>query len=211
MEGAIVLLDGSYNCLVSTLISGSLALVAAYLLGSVSFAIAVATAQGVDIRTEGSKNPGASNVLRVLGKKSAIVVLLGDGFKGALAAWLGSVAVDPAFGYVTLLVAVIGHTFPVWHGFKGGKSVATALGGFIFLAPAVGISLAVAWFVMVAIWKTASVASITVMTLVVPAMWMAGRTSTELLWTAAIAMFVLVRHASNIKRLVTSSEQRVTQ
>lgn len=206
-----MLLDGSYNCLVSTLISGSLALVAAYLLGSVSFAIAVATAQGVDIRTEGSKNPGASNVLRVLGKKSAIVVLLGDGFKGALAAWLGSVAVDPAFGYVTLLVAVIGHTFPVWHGFKGGKSVATALGGFIFLAPAVGISLAVAWFVMVAIWKTASVASITVMTLVVPAMWMAGRTSTELLWTAAIAMFVLVRHASNIKRLVTSSEQRVTQ
>jgi len=206
-----VLLDGSYNCLVSTLIAGSLALVASYLLGSVSFALAVANAQGVDIRTEGSKNPGASNVLRVLGKKSAILVLLGDGLKGAFAAWLGSVAVDPAFGYVTLLVAVIGHTFPVWHGFKGGKSVATALGGFIFLAPAVGISLAVAWFVMVAIWKTASVASITAMVLVVPAMWLAGRTSTELLWTAAIAMFVLVRHASNIKRLVTSSEQRVTQ
>jgi glycerol-3-phosphate acyltransferase PlsY len=211
MEGAIVLLRASYNCFVSTLISGPLALIASYLLGSISFAIAVATAQGVDIRAEGSKNPGASNVLRVLGKKSAILVLLGDGFKGALAAWLGSVAVDPSFGYVTLLVAVIGHTFPVWHGFKGGKSVAVALGGFIFLAPAVGVALAVAWFVMVAIWKTASVASITVMILIVPAMWVAGRTSTELLWTAAIAMFVLVRHASNIKRLVTSSEKRVTQ
>lgn len=206
-----MLLRASYNCFVSTLISGPLALIASYLLGSISFAIAVATAQGVDIRAEGSKNPGASNVLRVLGKKSAILVLLGDGFKGALAAWLGSVAVDPSFGYVTLLVAVIGHTFPVWHGFKGGKSVAVALGGFIFLAPAVGVALAVAWFVMVAIWKTASVASITVMILIVPAMWVAGRTSTELLWTAAIAMFVLVRHASNIKRLVTSSEKRVTQ
>ena len=186
-------------------------MVASYLLGSVSFAIVVAKAQGVDIRAEGSKNPGASNVLRVLGKKSAVLVLMGDGFKGALAAWLGSVVVDPSFGYVTLLVAVVGHTLPIWHGFKGGKSVATALGGFIFLTPAVGISLAVAWLVMVAIWKTASVASITVMILVVPAMWMAGRSSTELLWTAAIAMFVLVRHASNIRRLVTSSERRVTQ
>jgi glycerol-3-phosphate acyltransferase PlsY len=185
-------------------------LVASYLLGSVSFAIAVATSQGVDIRVEGSGNPGASNVMRVLGKKSAVVVLVADGLKGAAAGWLGSVVVDPSFGYLTLLVAVVGHTFPIWHGFKGGKSVATALGGFIFLAPAVGITLAVVWFVMVAIWKTASLASIAVMVAVVPAMWLAGRSTTELLLTAAIAMFVLVRHASNIKRLIGSSEQKVT-
>jgi glycerol-3-phosphate acyltransferase PlsY len=210
MEGAIVSLAGSYNCRVPSLISGSLALVASYLLGSVSFAIAVATSQGVDIRVEGSGNPGASNVMRVLGKKSAVVVLVADGLKGAAAGWLGSVVVDPSFGYLTLLVAVVGHTFPIWHGFKGGKSVATALGGFIFLAPAVGITLAVVWFVMVAIWKTASLASIAVMVAVVPAMWLAGRSTTELLLTAAIAMFVLVRHASNIKRLIGSSEQKVT-
>jgi glycerol-3-phosphate acyltransferase PlsY len=149
-------------------------------------------------------------VLRVLGKKTAILVLVGDGLKGAAAAWMGSAVVDPDFGYVTLFAAVIGHTFPIWHGFKGGKSVATAIGGFIFLAPPVGVLLGVAWIAIVAIWKTASIASITVMLMVVPAMWLAGRSNAELAWTALIAIFVLVRHSSNIKRLLGSDEQKVT-
>jgi glycerol-3-phosphate acyltransferase PlsY len=195
---------------VSPLISGSFALVASYLIGSFSFAILIASSRGVDIRSEGSRNPGTSNVLRVLGRRTAILVLLGDGLKGAAAAWLGSTIVGPEFGYVTLFAAIVGHTFPVWHGFRGGKSVATTIGGFIFLAPGVGLLLGVVWVAIVAIWKTASIASLSVMILAVPAMWLAGRTTGELIWTGVIAIFVLMRHSSNIKRLLGSSEQKVT-
>jgi glycerol-3-phosphate acyltransferase PlsY len=213
MEGAMschVDRPGSYNWAVSPLISGSFALIASYLLGSFSFAILISASRGVDIRNEGSGNPGASNVLRVLGKQTAALVLLGDGVKGALAAWMGAAIVNPEFGYVTLFAAIVGHTFPVWHGFEGGKSVATAIGGFIFLAPAVGIFLGVMWILIVLVWKTASIASIAVMIAAVPAMWIAGRSTSELLWTGVIAIFVLVRHSSNIKRLLNSGEQKVT-
>jgi glycerol-3-phosphate acyltransferase PlsY len=195
---------------VSPLIAGLFALVASYLIGSLSFAILIAASRGVDIRSQGSGNPGSSNVLRVLGKQTAILVLLGDGLKGAAAAWLGSVVIGPEFGYVTLFAAIVGHTFPVWHGFKGGKSVATTIGGFIFLAPAVGFVLGMLWIAIVAIWKTASIASIAVMILAVPAMWFAGRSTGELVWTGVIAIFVLVRHSSNIKRILRSNEQKVT-
>ena len=201
---------GSYNQPVSPLISAIFALVASYLIGSFSFAILIAASSGVDIRTAGSGNPGASNVLRVLGRRTAILVLIGDGLKGAAAAWMGAVIVGPEFGYVTLFAAIVGHTFPIWHGFKGGKSVATAIGGFIFLAPAVGLALGVVWIVIVAVWKTASIASIAVMLMAVPGMWLAGRSNDELIWTGVIAIFVLVRHSSNIKRLLGSSEQKVT-
>ncbi len=200
----------SYTCWVSTWLTSSLALIASYLVGSASFAILVSSSQGVDIRSEGSGNPGTSNVMRVLGRRSAVLVLVGDALKGAAAAWIGSAVVGPEFGYVTLLVAVVGHTFPVWHGFKGGKSVATALGGFMFLAPFVGLLLSATWFVIVAVWKTASVGSIVAMLLVVPAMWISGRNRTELLWTAVIAMFVLVRHSNNIKRLLGTGERKVS-
>ncbi len=206
-----VALRHSYTCPVSPLITGSLALFASYLLGSLSFAILVASSRGVDIRAEGSGNPGTSNVLRVMGRGPAILVLVGDGLKGVGAALIGSTAIGPEFGYVALFVAVVGHTFPVFHGFSGGKSVATAIGGFMFLAPGVGVLLAVVWIVMVAMWKTASIASMTVMVLAVPGMWLAGRSMTELLWTGAIAIFVLARHWSNIKRLTGSGEQKVSE
>ena len=149
-------------------------------------------------------------MLRTLGTRTAILVLVGDGLKGAAAAWIGSAVIGPEFGYATLFAAVIGHTFPLWHGFKGGKSVATAIGGFIFLAPIVGIALVVVWVAIVAVWKTASIASITVMVAVVPAMWMAGRSTTEVLWTGVIAIFVLVRHSSNIRRLLSSGERKIS-
>jgi glycerol-3-phosphate acyltransferase PlsY len=186
-----------------------LAVVAAYLIGSVSFGIIVASTQGIDIRKVGSGNPGTSNVLRVLGKRLAIVVLLGDGLKGVAAAAIGTLVADQTFGYVTLLAAVIGHSFPIWHGFKGGKSVATALGGIIYLSPIVGLVLAVIWIVMVVVWKTASVASLTVMLLLVPGLAIAGADVPQLLWALAIAVFVIVRHSGNIERLLSSTERKV--
>lgn len=187
----------------------ALAILAAYLIGSVNFGILVAASRGVDIRSVGSGNPGTSNVLRVLGKKLAAVVLLGDALKGVLAAAIGVAVGDPVFGYVTLAAAVIGHSFPIWHRLNGGKSVATALGGIVYLAPAVGLVLAGMWIVILLVWKTASIASLVVMVLLVPLLALAGRTTAELLWSAAIAVFVIARHAENIRGLVTSTERKV--
>lgn len=187
-----------------------LAIVVAYLIGSISFGILVAASRGIDIRTVGSGNPGTSNVLRVLGKRLAAVVLLGDALKGVVAAALGVALVDATFGYVTLFVAVVGHSFPIWHGFRGGKSVATAIGGVVYLAPAVGIVLAVVWLVLVLVWKTASIASLTTMVLLVPCLAIAGRPTSQLLWAAATAVFVIVRHSGNIGRIVRRSESTVT-
>lgn len=195
----------------SSAIAIPLATLASYLLGSVSFGILVARFSGVDIRVEGSGNPGVSNVIRVLGYRSGAAVLIGDGLKGAAVAWIGVAVGGPEFGYVTLLAAVVGHAFPIWHGLKGGKSVAAAIGGLMYLAPGVGFALGLLWVVMVVLWKKASVASLTVMIIIVPALWLVGRTNVELAWAAAIAVFVLVRHESNIRRLISSSERSVTR
>jgi glycerol-3-phosphate acyltransferase PlsY len=186
-----------------------LAIVVSYLLGSVNFGVIVAAGAGIDIRSVGSGNPGTSNVLRTLGKKRAAVVLVGDGLKGAAAAAIGALAIDPTFGYVTLFAAVVGHSFPIWHGLRGGKSVATAIGGIIYLAPAVGLVLAVVWLVVVLVWKTASVASMVAMLLLVPGLALSGRDTVELLWASAIAVFVIARHAGNIVRVATRSERTI--
>ena len=187
----------------------ALAIVVAYLIGSVNFGILVAASRGVDIRSVGSGNPGTSNVLRVLGKKLAAVVLLGDALKGVLAAAIGVAVGDPIFGYATLAAAVVGHSFPIWHRFRGGKSVATALGGIAYLAPLVGLTLAALWIIILLVWKTASVASLVVMVLLVPALAITGRDTAELLWAGGIALFVIVRHAENIRGLATSTERKV--
>ena len=186
-----------------------IAIVIAYLLGSVSFGVLVAKTQGLDIHAVGSGNTGTSNVIRVLGKKLGAVVLIGDAGKGMLAAAIGVWMVEPAFGYVTLFAAVIGHAFPIFHRFRGGKSVATTLGGFVVLAPAVGMTLTVIWAVILIVWKTASVGSIIVMILAVPLLWLTGRTGSELLWSGAIVAFVLVRHSGNVSRLIEGSERKV--
>ena len=186
-----------------------LAIVLAYLLGSISFGVLVAKSQGIDIHTVGSGNTGTSNVMRVLGKKLGAVVLVGDAGKGMLAAAIGVWLVDPAFGYVTLFAAVLGHAFPVFHRFRGGKSVATALGGFVVLAPVVGVTLTIMWGVILIVWKTASVGSIIVMVLAVPFLALAGRRGSDLVWSAAIVIFILIRHSGNIQRLTQGSERKV--
>ncbi|MDJ0792381.1 MAG: glycerol-3-phosphate 1-O-acyltransferase PlsY [Acidimicrobiia bacterium] len=186
-----------------------LAIVAAYLLGSVNFGIIVSSMSGVDIRSVGSGNPGTSNVLRTLGRRRAAIVLLGDALKGAAAAAIGVLAVDADFGYVTLLAAVIGHSFPIWHSFRGGKSVATAIGGFVYLAPVVGVIAGVTWIVIVLVWKTASIASIVSMLIVVPGLALTGRSTENLLVATVIVVFVIARHAGNISRIASGSERTV--
>lgn len=182
----------------------------AYLLGSIDFGVIVPRLLGVDIYERGSGNPGASNVFRTLGKRAGSVVLLGDALKGVVAAALGALMVGGGFGVVTGLAAVIGHVLPVWHRFRGGRGVATALGVALFIAPLAGVALAALWTVVVLVWKTASIASLLAMVLYVPGLFVAGLRGASLAWGGAIALVVIVRHAPNIQRLIGGSEQRVT-
>jgi acyl phosphate:glycerol-3-phosphate acyltransferase len=187
-----------------------LALALAYAIGSVDFGVIVPRIMGTDIYEEGSGNPGASNVLRTLGKRAGAAVLLGDELKGVVAAAIGELWIGGGFGLVTGFAAVLGHVLPVWHRFRGGRGVATALGVALFMEPLVGICLSVVWILIVLVWKTASVASLVAMALYVPGFVVAGWRGFDLLWAAAIALLVVVRHAPNIRRLITGAENPVT-
>lgn len=186
-----------------------LTLALSYLLGSIDFGVIVPRLMGVDIYREGSGNPGASNVLRTLGKKAGAAVLIGDAAKGVIAAGLGAIVVDPGFGFVTGFAAVAGHIFPVWHRFHGGRGVATALGAAVFLEPVVGVVLVVVWIVIVLVRKTASVASLVAMALYVPGFALVGTRGASLAWSAATAALVIIRHGPNIRRLFAGSERSV--
>lgn len=189
-------------------------LVIAYLIGSIDFGVIVPRILGVDIYAVGSGNPGTSNVLRSLGKGPAALVLLGDGAKGAVAAaigavWAGTVSNTvsvEALAFACAFAAVLGHVAPIWHGFRGGRGVATAIGAAIYLAPAFGVLLAVTWLVITLVLKVASIASLGAMALYVPGFALSGYRGWPLVWAGAIAVLVAIRHVPNIRRLADGSE-----
>lgn len=192
----------------------ALALLAAYVVGSIDFAVIVARMHGVDIRQVGSGNPGASNVLRSIGRVPAAMVLLGDTLKGVIGAAMGMIASGTAdfhgeWVFLAGLAAVVGHCYPVFHRFRGGKGVATGLGVLFFTVPLVGLAAVVLWVVMVKITKTASISSLIVIGASVPlAIWQ-GVTGMSLVWLLAIVVLVVWRHRDNIRRVFTGSEQKV--
>jgi acyl phosphate:glycerol-3-phosphate acyltransferase len=190
----------------------------AYLIGSIDFGVIVPRVLGVDIYAVGSGNPGTSNVLRSLGKGPAALVLVGDGAKGAAAAaigaaWAGNVSdvasVD-ALAAACAFAAVLGHIAPIWHRFHGGKGVATSIGAAIYLAPLFGLILATLWLIVTLVFKVASIASLGAMVIYVPGLALSGYRGWALGWAVAIAVLVIARHASNIRRLATGSERTVT-
>jgi glycerol-3-phosphate acyltransferase PlsY len=191
-------------------VEAAVAIVVAYLLGSVDFGVIVPRVLGVDIYQHGSGNPGTSNVFRTLGKKAAAVVLVGDVAKGLLAAAIGAGWVSVPVGFACATAAVVGHTFPVWHGFRGGRGVATALGAAIWLEPVFGLVTAAAWGGLVAATKVASVASLAAMAVYVPGFVLAGHRGWSLAWAAATAAIVVARHAPNIRRMIRQDERRIT-
>ena len=190
-------------------IPSAIAVLAAYLIGSVDFAVVVSRRFGIDIYEHGSGNPGTSNVFRTLGKKAAGAVMVGDALKGLIAAAIGSTVGGPTVGIICALAATVGHVAPIWHGFRGGRGVATAIGGAIWLAPPWGILLALAWVAVVVVTKTASVASLGAMALYVPVFWIDGHTAVRLLWAALIAGLVIWRHKANIGRILARNENRL--
>ncbi len=183
-------------------------LLIAYLLGSIDFGVIVPRLMGVDIYAHGSGNPGASNVMRTMGKKAGAAVMLADAVKGLLAAMVGVLASDP-LGFWCALLVVVGHVFPAWHRFKGGRGVATAIGAVLFLEPWFGLVLAVGWGATVALTKTASIASLAAMALYVPGYALFGWRGWPLVAAALTAALVIARHSGNIKRLIGGREQTV--
>lgn len=193
-----------------------LALIGAYLIGSLDFAVVVAQAKGVDIRSVGSGNPGTSNVLRTLGRGPAAMVLVGDSLKGVIAAAVGWLAAgtggDPALeplAYAAGFLAVAGHAFPVFHRFKGGKGVATAAGVMFFTVPLVALVIGVVWASIAKIWKVASIASLVSLGLAIPGALLVGVRGDALIWLAAMLVLIVARHRPNIQRMLSGSEERV--
>ncbi len=178
----------------------------AYLLGTFPAARLVARATGHDIDREGSGNPGASNVYRLAGWKAGLVVLLADIAKGSIAAAVGLVLAGHAGAYLLGVAAVIGHVLPVTQRFRGGRGVATAGGVLLVLFPLIGLGLAVVWFLIARVLKKASVASI-VLTIAFPVLVaVTGGEWLDIVVTSVLALIILARHASNLRRLLKGEE-----
>jgi glycerol-3-phosphate acyltransferase PlsY len=186
------------------------AVVVAYLVGSIDFAVLVARARGVDIYDVGSGNPGTANVARSLGWKAAAQVLAGDALKGAVAAGIGLGAGGPAVGLGAGLAAVVGHCFPIWHRFRGGKGVATGAGAVAVVAPLVAVALLAVWVLLAKVARISSVASLTAVLLAVPALAVAGIRGWGLVWATLMVGLIVVRHRTNISALVRGEERTLT-
>jgi glycerol-3-phosphate acyltransferase PlsY len=191
-----------------------LGLVAAYLVGSIDFAVIVSRMHGVDIHQAGSGNPGTSNVLRTLGRVPAAMVFIGDTLKGTIGAAMGMVASgisDPTIHWAFLagLAAVIGHCYPVFHGFKGGKGVATGGGVLLFTVPVAAVIEIATWALVVWLTKTASIGSMVIVVITIPILLWQGVSGLSLLWVALIIGLIVWRHRGNIRRMISGSEEKV--
>ena len=186
---------------------------AAYLIGSISFAVVVSRTMGLpDPHEYGSGNPGATNVLRTGNKFAAALTLVGDGAKGWLAVYLAQ-HFAPAFGVAewtvpaVALAVFIGHLFPVFHGFAGGKGVATAAGIMFAMYWPVGLALATIWLVMAYGFKISSVAALTASFLApIGAFYAFGNTLAAWIWVP-IALLLFWRHRTNIRKLLYGEER----
>lgn len=193
------------------------AVIAAYLVGSLSFAVIVSRLMGLaDPRSYGSKNPGATNVLRSGNKKAAILTLALDALKGyvpVVVAWL--LAPRFGFGEGTLawvgLAAFIGHVWPLFFRFQGGKGVATAAGALLALNPWLGLATLASWLIIAAFFRYSSLASI-VAAVFAPfyqlLIWGGGPAVLPLV---AMSLLLVWRHAGNIRKLLAGTESRIGQ
>jgi acyl phosphate:glycerol-3-phosphate acyltransferase len=186
----------------------ALAIAAAYLLGSVSFGIVVSRLMRLpDPRKYGSKNPGATNVLRTGRKAAAVLTLIGDAGKGFLAVWVASVTTgDAALAGVAVF---LGHLFPIFHRFKGGKGVATAAGVLFGFELALGLSALAVWIATAALFRFSSLAALLAATLA-PVYWI-GMHGFDAYALALIVMaaFIAWRHRENVSRLAKGTEPRL--
>src|SRR6478609_4682168 len=184
-------------------------IVAAYLIGSISFGILISKAFGLpDPRTVGSGNPGATNVARSGKKLPAILTLLGDAFKGWLPVWLALQSNMLMWVVAAVGLAVFfGHLYPIYHKFKGGKGVATALGVMLAISPWLGLAALVTWVLVFAISRYSSLGAIVAAALAPFYAWFMLSAYKDFIITVAVMSVLLIwRHRSNIKKLLAGTE-----
>ena len=183
-----------------------------YLVGSIPFGVLLARVMGLgDLRKIGSGNIGATNVLRTGNKKAAALTLLLDGGKGAAAVYIAGLLCENRDAVqVAALFAFLGHCFPVWLGFRGGKGVATFLGIVLAIAWPVGLAACATWLVVAALMRYSSLAAL--MAAGLSPVWalLLGR-GEILVLCVALAVLIYVRHAGNIGRLRAGTESRIGQ
>ena len=182
----------------------------AYLLGTFPSASLVARANGIDIRAVGSGNPGASNVTRMLGWRKGVWVFALDAAKGALAAGLGLWAGGRPSGDLLGGAAIVGHVFPIWSRFRGGKGVATGGGVLAVLAPVTFVTVVVVWGALLKLTGKASVASIVAVAVVPIGVAFEGEAWWEVAAVIGLGALVMARHLTNIKRLLARREHALT-
>lgn len=185
--------------------------IGAYLLGSVSSAILVCRLMRLpDPRTQGSRNPGATNVLRIGGKKAAAITLVGDSLKGLLPMLLGHLlGVGPVALAGIGLAAFLGHLYPVFFGFQGGKGVATALGVQFGLYWPVGLTVAILWLFVAKVLRISSLSALVSMAVAPLIVWLFWPEPALVIAQALISLLLFWRHRSNIRKLLDGTEGRI--
>ncbi len=180
----------------------------AYLIGSVSFGILASKLFNIaDPRTMGSKNPGATNVMRQGNKVAAIFTLLGDMLKATILLLIAKFYGASDSLIVLIAVAVmLGHVYPIYYQFKGGKGVATALGILLGISPVLALSVLIIWIIIFFIWKFSSLAAIgATLSSPIIALWI-GLSNQLVFLMCILSLIILVRHKSNIKNLLNGTE-----
>jgi len=203
----------------AAMLEAILLVVGAYLLGSISSAILVCRLMGLpDPRTQGSNNPGATNVLRIGGKKAAAITLFGDMLKGLLPMLAAHLLDAPTLVFaLTGMAAFLGHLYPVFFGFRGGKGVATALGVQFGLHWAIGAAVGLIWLLMAKVINVSSLAALTSMTLAPLIVWLvlpytSLGPSPELVGMQLLLSAILIwRHRSNIRNLLAGAEGKISR
>ena len=190
----------------------SILIIAAYLLGSISSAIVVCRLMGLpDPRTQGSQNPGATNVLRIGGKKAAAITLIGDWLKGLLPVAAGHLlGLEPLILGLAGLAAFAGHLYPLFFGFKGGKGVATALGFQFGLSLAIGASVAGIWLFVAYVLNISSLAALGASALAPAGVWIIWPEPSLVVIQIIISLVLFWRHRSNIRNLISGEEGKIS-
>jgi glycerol-3-phosphate acyltransferase PlsY len=183
----------------------------AYLLGSLSAAIITCKLMGLpDPRTMGSKNPGATNVLRTGNRKAAALTLFGDFLKGLLPVLLGlALKMEPQTLALIALAAFLGHLYPIFFGFKGGKGVATALGVILGLSWQVALAAVVTWVVMAKVFKISSLSALIAAVLTPLYCWLLAPQQEFIILLVVVSVLLIWRHRSNIRNLLSGSEGKI--
>jgi acyl phosphate:glycerol-3-phosphate acyltransferase len=191
-------------------VNQAIALVVAYLLGAMPFALIAGKLHGVDLRIAGSGNLGATNVFRTLGRTAGIAVMVLDIAKGTAAVLIATALTDNPWPLAAGALVILGHVFPVWTGFRGGKGVATGAGALIGLVPAVSGVLVLLWVLIVLTTRYVSVASVAAGIAAAPLAWLFGAPWSYVVFIAIAAAFVIWKHRENIVRLSKGTENRIS-